>query len=196
MSNPHVFPRWLLAVTLGAGLLLAGCGTPHSAAAPRSSPRPAHHHGSRHTVPPVHAQSALRVPAAFQHAFAGALQAFRAATPRWAGFTAPAGTVVYEAPTLSTSGVSLAAAWHQWQGFAGHGASPSLALTQALTTGTNGATGLPSVGIPVGQSNLSATAPNVAVATGVVTVRGTSHAFTAVLARLASGWVLVTWRWL
>lgn len=145
------------AVTLGAGWLLARCGAPHGTAAPGR--RLARHPVTALPRPRPHAQCALHVPAAFQHAFAGALQAFRAALPRWASFAAPAGTVVYQAPTLSTPGVSLAAAWHQWQGFASHGASPGLTLTPALASGTNGDTGLPSVGMPAGQSNLSVTTP-------------------------------------
>ena len=191
---------WIAALALGIGVLGAGCG-PASVPPPVSQPVAHHHKGvaRHHTSVPSHppSQSALGVSAAFRPPFSAALQGFRTTTPAWQGAVAPSGTVVDQSGQITTSGVSLATAWHQWQHFSPHRAAGlTMRLTAPLATGTNGGTGMPAVGIPAGQSNVVTTAPNVAIATGVVTAGAAAHPFSAVFARLASGWVLVTWRWL
>ncbi len=198
MSRRSSVP-WIAALALGVGVLGAGCG---SASVPPPGSQPAAQHHKRvprhHTSAPSHppSQSALDVSAAFRPPFSAALQGFRATTPVWQGAVAPAGTVVDQSGQVATSGVSLTTAWHQWQHFAPHRtAGLTMRLTAPLATGTNGGAGMPAVGIPAGQPNVVTTAPNVAVATGVVLIGGASHPFTAVLVRLAHGWDLVTWRW-
>lgn len=189
-----LFPG-LAAGVLGVSMLLAGCGTPHPAAAPRSSPQAARHHPA-HKSPPIHAQSALNVPSGLLAPFHAALQALQAPSPAWSGAVAPPNTTVELNGVLWTTGPTLTAAWHTWQTFPHHQSRIHLALSQALVTGTNGAASLPVVGMPAGQPNLATTTPNVAVATGVVTAGAAAHPFSAIFARRAAGWVLVSWRWL
>lgn len=164
-----------------------------------TAPHPASHaarHHPAHKSPPIHAQSALNVPTGLQAPFHAALQGLQSPSPAWPGAVAPPGTTVDLNGVLWTTGPALTAAWHQWQTFPGHRTRIHLALYQALATGTNGASGLPSVGMAAGQPNLATTTPNVAVATAVVTAGAAANPFSAVLARRASGWVLVSWRWL
>lgn len=191
------FVAGLLAVfALGAGLVLTGCGTTPP---PHSSTPVVHHHPSQSSpTAPSHppSQSALGVPSGFPAPFHTALQAFQTTTPAWVGAVAPAATVVDQSGHVTTSGVSLTSAWHQWQTVPSRRAVLTLTLSRPLATGTNGGPGMPAVGVPTGQANLVTTTPNVALATGVVTAGHVAHPFTAVLARLAHGWVLVTWRWL
>lgn len=188
----------IAALALGVGVLAAGCGLasappPVSHAAPTHHKGVPHHHTSAASHPP--SQSALGVSAAFRPPFSTALQAFQTTTPAWQGAVAPSGTVVDQSGQITTSGVSLTTAWHQWQHFSPHRAAGlTMRLTAPLATGTNGGAGMPAVGIPAGQPNVVTTAPNVAVATGVVQGGGAAHPFTAVV-RLAPGWVLATWRW-
>lgn len=189
-----LFPG-LLSVVMGASMVLAGCGTSPSATAPHPASHAARRHPA-HKSPPIHAQSALKVPSGLQAPFHAALQSLQAPSPAWAGAVAPPNTTVELNGVLWTTGPTLTAAWHTWQTFPRHQSRIHLALSQALVTGTNGAASLPIVGMPAGQPNLATTTPNVAVATGLVTAGAAAHPFSAVFARRAAGWVLVSWRWL
>lgn len=195
MSVGPSLTRRSLIVVLLAGVVLAGCGAaPSAALVHRASP--AGHSSRAHAAHPAPAQSALTVPTGFQAPFRAALESLHRTTRTWLGAVAPPGAVVDLNGAISTSGASLATAWQQWQTFPDPRASGSLTLSRTLATGTNGGSDLPSVGMPVGQPNIVTTTPNVAEATGVVTVGSAAHPFSAIFARLASGWVLVTWRWL
>ena len=189
-----LFPG-LVAVVMGASMVLSGCGPSHPAATPHPASHAARHHPA-HKSPPIHAQSALNVPSGLQAPFHAALQGLQAPSPAWPGTVAPPGTTVDLNGVVWTTGPTLTAAWHTWQTFPHHQGRIHLALSQALVTGTNGAASLPVVGMPAGQPNLATTTPNVAVATGVVTAGAAAHPFSAVFARRAAGWVLVSWRWL
>lgn len=192
--GPSLTHRSLIVVLL-AGVMLAGCGAAPSAALVHRASS-AGHHPQTHAVHPLPAQSALTVPTGFQAPLRAALQSLHRTIPTWLGPVAPPGAVVDLNGAVTTSGASLTTARQQWQTFPDRRASITLTLSRALATGTNGGPDLPSVGMPVGQPNIVTTTPNVAEATGVVTAGSAAHPFSAIFARLASGWVLVTWRWL
>lgn len=195
MSARRMLFPGLLGVVMVASLVLAGCGPSQPTAAPRLAPHTAPHHAPHHAAP-IHAQSALNVPAGLQAPFRAAIHGLQASSPAWSGAVAPPGTTVDLNGVLWTTGPTLTAAWRAWQTFVpAHRGPLHLGLSQALVTGANGAAGLPVVGLPAGHANLATTAPNVAVATGVVTAGLATHPFSAVFARLAVGWVLVSWQW-
>lgn len=115
----------------------------------------------------------------------------RRATPQWTGAVAAPGTVVYTG-TDTTTAQALRAAW----GVAhAAGALPGGVLTGAVTTGHDDQGGFPAVGPPRGTPNLRGHGANVAWVTGTAPWPGGARGFRALLARLTTGWVLVTWTW-
>lgn len=126
------------------------------------------------------------------HQAATALLAARPPAGPTAWLAPPGATVENAAGDLLTTGATLPSAW---QTVHGRAAAGSARLTATVLPGINGQYPMPAVGMPRGTPNLVATAPDVAVATGQLQVGSVTRPFTAVLARLPRGWVVVTWGW-
>lgn len=180
---------YLLGLT---ALLVVGCG-PQAAGPPPVSVPTAPSATPEPSRPPrgTTALTVTGVPAALRPALQAAWAGFHRPTPQWTGAVAAPGTVIYTG-TDTTTAQGLRTAW----GVAhAAGALPGGVLTGAVTTGHDDQGGFPAVGPPRGTANLSGHGANVAWVTGTVPWPGGARGFRALLARLTTGWVLVTWTW-